>query len=100
MKEQTDDDEKKAWCTEEFDKSDDKKKALERSISDLEKQIAEDKDAIATLTSEIAALKEGIENLNKEVAQATEQRKEEHAQFVEDFAANTAAINLIEFAKN
>merc|ERR1719380_272851 len=40
-KEQTDDDDKKEYCAAEFDAADDKKKALERSISDLEKAIEE-----------------------------------------------------------
>merc|ERR1719502_1349193 len=69
-KEQTDDDEKKAYCEAEFDKSDDKKKALERTISDLEKTIEEDKGTVATLTEEIKALEDGIVKLDREVAGA------------------------------
>jgi outer membrane murein-binding lipoprotein Lpp len=40
-KEQVDDDDKKAYCLTEFDTLDDKKKALERSISDLEAAISD-----------------------------------------------------------
>merc|ERR1719171_3228240 len=75
-KEQLDDDDKKAWCLAELDTSDDKKKALENSISDLEKAIADEEESIATLKSEIEALEDGIKALDKEVAEATEQRKE------------------------
>merc|ERR1719399_345889 len=71
-KEQTDDDDKKEYCEIQFDSTDDKKKALERSISDLETTIAEDKEALATLTDEITALEEGIVKLDREVAGATE----------------------------
>merc|ERR1719364_249603 len=93
-KEQLDDDDKKAWCLAELDTADDKKKDLERSISDLEKAIAEE-EAIATLKSEIEALEDGIKALDKEVAEATEQRKAEHAEFEENLAANSAAVDLL-----
>merc|ERR1719272_1517364 len=99
-KEQVDDDTKKAHCLKEFDESDDKKKALERSISDLEKFLAEAKEGVETLTAEIAALHDGILKLDREVAGATEQRKEEHEEFVAVTAGNDAAMGLIEMAKN
>merc|ERR1719272_833025 len=99
-KEQVDDDTKKAHCLKEFDESDDKKKALERSISDLEKFLAEAKEGVETLTAEIAALHDGILKLDREVAGATEQRKEEHEEFVAVSAGNNAAMGLIEMAKN
>merc|ERR1719310_1790227 len=99
-KEQQDDDNKKEFCTIQFDQMDDKKKSLERSISDLEKAIEEDKEMVATLGSEIEALTEGIKDLDKEVTQATEQRKEENEEYVATLAANTAAVELIKFAKN
>merc|ERR1719316_2676682 len=82
-KEQLDDDDKKAWCLAELDTADDKKKDLERSISDLDKAIADAEESVATLKSEIEALEDGIKALDKEVAEATEQRKEEHAAFEE-----------------
>merc|ERR1719390_139852 len=99
-KEQLDDDEKKAWCLAELDTADDKKKALENSISDLEKSIADAEEQIATLKAEIEALEDGIKALDKQVAEATEQRKAEHATFTENLAANTAAKDLLDFAKN
>merc|ERR1719240_1289360 len=55
---------------------------------------------VETLKSEIKALEEGIVNLDKEVATATEQRKEENTEFTAQSAANTAAVELILFAKN
>merc|ERR1719421_2302039 len=99
-KEQLDDDEKKAWCLAELDTADDKKKALENSISDLEKAIADAEETVATLKSEIEALEDGIKALDKQVAEATEQRKAEHAEFEENLAANSAAVDLLGFAKN
>merc|ERR1719321_53078 len=99
-KEQTDDDDKKAYCEAEFDKADDKKKELERSISDHEKALTDMEESVATLADEIKALEDGIYALDKEVGEATTQRKEEHAEFEATLAANTAAVQLIEIAKN
>merc|ERR1719162_815437 len=99
-KEQQDDNHKKDYCTEQFDLADDKKKGLERGISDLETSIAKATDAIATLKVEIEALDDGIRALDKSVAEATEQRKEEHADFTELMAGDAAAKELIGFAKN
>merc|ERR1719272_2414929 len=75
--EQTDDDHKKEYCAAQFDQSDDKKKSLERAVSDLETAIADAEDGIATLQAEIKALGASIAALDKSVAAATEQRKEE-----------------------
>merc|ERR1719451_86275 len=52
--EQDDDDHKKEYCAKQFDLSDDKKKSLERSISDLETVIEDTKESIATAKEEIA----------------------------------------------
>merc|ERR1719487_635839 len=98
--EQVADDKKKAYCLEEFDKADDKKKELSRTISDLEKIITEDKEAVTTLTEEIKALEEGVLKMDREVAGATEQRKSEHETFAATLASNQAAMKLIEMAKN
>jgi len=57
-------------------------------------------DAIATTTSEMDALKQGLEALDKSVAEATEQRKKEHAEYTSTAAANQAAVELIGMAKN
>merc|ERR1719393_740862 len=99
-KEQTVDDDKKEYCLSEFDKAEDKKKGLEWDIEDLEKAIADETEAIATLKSEIEALIDGIKKLEKAVAEATETRKEEHEDYVSTLAANTAAKDLLGFAKN
>merc|ERR1719183_954669 len=94
------DDDKKKYCLAEFDKAEDKKKGLDLDISDLDKAIADAEESISTLKSEIAALQDGIKKLDKSVAEATTTRKEEHDDFVETLAANTAAKDLLAFAKN
>merc|ERR1719454_949424 len=99
-REQVDDDEKKAYCEAEIDKAEDELKELERTVDTLEKEIEDTKELIATLTEEIAALEAGIKDLDKAVAEATEQRKEEHEEFVEALAANNAAKDILGIAKN
>merc|ERR1719254_443831 len=99
-KDQSVDDDKKSYCLAELDKAEDKKKGLEADVSDLSKAIADAEETIATLVSEIKALEEGIKKLDKAVAEATETRKEEHQDYVDTLAANSAAKDLLEFAKN
>jgi len=99
-KEQNDDNDKKEYCAMQLDHSDDKKKGLERSVSDLETAIAKGKEAIATLSDEIKALEDGIKALDKSVAEATEQRKEENEDFTSLMASDAAAKQLLDFAKN
>jgi septal ring factor EnvC (AmiA/AmiB activator) len=98
--EQVDDDNKKEYCGTELDSADDKKKSLEHSISDLETVIADTKEAIATLEEEIDALEKTIKALDKAVAEATEQRKEENEDYTELMASDSAAKELLGFAKN
>merc|ERR1719158_1573190 len=99
-KEQVEDDTKKTYCENEFDKADDKKKELELSISDIEKAMDEAKESIETFEAEIKALEEGIIKLDREVAEATQQRKEEHADFEAQMANDGAVIQIIGVAKN
>merc|ERR1719453_869578 len=91
---------KKTYCLAELDKAEDKHKGLELDISDLDKAIADAEESISTLKSEIAALQDGIKKLDKSVADATATRKQEHDDFVATLAANSAAKDLLEFAKN
>jgi len=98
--EQLDDDHKKEYCAKQFDLSDDKKKGLERAVSDLETSIEDAKDGIAAATSDIAALQDSIKALDKSVAEATEQRKEENEDFTELMASDSAAKEILGFAKN
>merc|ERR1719446_1632165 len=66
--EQKADDEKKQYCLDELDKSEDKKKGLELDIGDLDKAIADGEESIVTLAGEIKALTKGIKDLDKSVA--------------------------------
>merc|ERR1719502_1910975 len=99
-KEQQADTDKKQYCLAELDQAEDKKKGLDLDIGDLDKAIADAEEAIAQLKSEIEALEDGVKKLDKQVAEATEQRKKEHDDFVETLAQNTQAKDLLAFAKN
>jgi septal ring factor EnvC (AmiA/AmiB activator) len=66
----------------------------------LETAIENAKEDIAKLGEEIDALKAGIKELDKMVTEATEQRKEENEDFKELMASDTAAKELMKFAKN
>jgi len=94
------DSDKKKYCEAEFDKAEDKKKGLDLDISDLGKAIEDGEESLATLKSEIAALQDGIKALDKSVTEATATRKTEHDDYVETLAANSAAKDLLGFAKN
>merc|ERR1719473_1921619 len=99
-KEQTDDDSQKAFCEEEFTKSAAEKKETEDKIASLAASIEEMSATVATMKSEIETLTAEIKALDKAVAEATEQRKEEHAMFLQTQAEGSAAVQLIEAAKN
>jgi len=97
---QVNDDGKKEYCITELDTADDKKKVLEKGVSDLETAIVNSKDGIVSTKAEIEALDDGIKALDKSVAEATEQRKEENEDYTALMASDAAAKELIEFAKN
>jgi len=98
--EQKTDDDKKEECEANIDKTEDKHKELNVNIADLEKATEETKEAIATFGDEIVALTKGIKDLDKQVAEATDNRKEDHEEFVTTLAANNAAVELLGMAKN
>jgi len=98
--EQLDDDHKKEYCEKQFDLSDDKKKGLERTVADTETAIEDTKESISSTSAEISALQDTIKKLDKAVTEATEQRKEVNEDFTELMASDSAAKELLAFAKN
>merc|ERR1740121_3601690 len=91
---------KKENCATQFDSADDAKKGLEQTISSHESSMEEADEGIIALKAELKALEDGIEALDKSVAEATEQRKKEHAEHTELMANDSAAKDLINWAKN
>jgi len=97
--EQTEDNDKKAYCEAELDKADDEKKAVERKVSDAVTAIKDAEESVATLKEEIKATKDSIVQLDNDVAIATAQRQQENAAYKQLNEENTAATQLIKMAK-
>merc|ERR1719487_767927 len=99
-KEQKDDEAQKDYCEAEFEKSEDETDDLKRKIKATDSTIAEAEDAVAALKEDIAALTTGIKDLDKAVAEATDTRKKESEEYISTKAQNSAAVQLLEVAKN
>merc|ERR1719316_580776 len=98
--EQKDDDATKSYCDKELTKSLQDKKDSEEAIATSEAAIEEMTEESATLADEVKRLGKEIKEMDKAVAEATEQRKEEHGEFITFQTQNSAALQLIEKAKN
>merc|ERR1719265_2224832 len=99
-KQQKEDEKQKTYCEDEFEKAADEEAASKTKLAQTDAKLAELTDTIGTLMEEISALTASIEALDKSVADATEQRKEEHAAYVEQMQMSQAAMGLVEKAKN
>jgi len=99
-KEQLDDADKKEYCEGELDQEEDKQKSLEHKLSDAETAIASTTEKIAALKEEIAETGKSIKALDKGVKEATAIRKEENAEYKELMQSDSAAKELLLFAKN
>jgi len=98
--EQKNDDAQKAFCDKDMAAKEEEQKDTESAISTSEAFIEETTAASEETAEEIAALQKDIKALDKAVAEATEQRKEEHSDFLQFQTENNAALQLIEKAKN
>jgi len=98
--EQLDDEHKKEYCAKQFDFSEDKKKGLTKTVSDLEISIENAKGGVTTLAAEIEALGDGIKALDKSVTESTDQRKEESEDYTALMASDASAKELLKFAMN
>jgi len=99
-KEQEDDDTQKDFCDKDLAKSEAEKASTEDAIASSEAAIEEMTASSESLAEEIATLQKEVKALDKAVAEATEQRKEEHGEFLTFQTENSAAVQLIEKAKN
>merc|ERR1719160_1960018 len=98
--EQLADDSKKEYCEVQIDQIEDSIKELNYDKKTLEDSIEDMKASIQTITEEVKALGEGIVKLDKSVAEATVNRKEENEDYQALMAGNTAAAQLLKYAKN
>ena len=83
-----------------MEKSGAEKKDTEEAIAASEAFIEETTAESAATAEEIAELQKEIKAMDKAVAEATEQRKEEHADFIVFQQQSNAALQLIDKAKN
>merc|ERR1719281_868367 len=98
--EQKDDDTQKAFCDQDIAKSELEKKDTEEAVAASQAFIEETTAESAATAEEITELQKSIKDLDKAVAEATEQRKEEHAEFLVFQQQSNAALQLIDKAKN
>merc|ERR1719379_3113923 len=94
------DEKQKAYCEDELDKAADEESATKTKLGQVDATLSELTDKIGTLMEEISSLTASIAALDKSVADATEMRKEEHAEYVAAMQMNEVAIGLVEKAKN
>merc|ERR1740123_443449 len=98
--EQADDDDKRKYCSSQFDLADDKKKSLERGVENSAAAVESAKEGIAAVAEEISALEAGIKALDARVAEMTATRKSEQAAYADLISSDSAAKELLGFAKN
>merc|ERR1719364_349560 len=84
----------------EMEKAADEESATKTKLGQVDATLAELTDKIGTLMEEISELTSGIAALDKSVADATEMRKEEHADYIEFINMNSVAVGLVSKAKN
>jgi len=99
-KEQADAEAKKTYCVEELHKAEVEEKQLKGHVHNVETEITQNEDELAQLKDEIAQAKGGIAELDKMVTEATQQRKAEHEEYTDTASSNSAALQLLEMAKN
>merc|ERR1719353_565887 len=100
QEEQKDDDTQKAFCDQDIAKSELEQKDTEEAVAASQAFIDETTSESAATADEIVELQKEIKALDKAVAEATEQRKEEHAEFLVFQQQSSAALQLIDKAKN
>merc|ERR1712093_806215 len=100
MGQQAEDEKQKGYCEDELEKAADEEAATKTKLSQVSATIIEQQDEISAAMEEINTLTSEISELDKAVADATNQRKEEHAAFVEMIQMNEVAAGLVEKAKN
>merc|ERR1719460_758061 len=98
--EQASDDAQKSFCDKDIASSEREQKDTEEEIESSAALIEECKEASAATADEIALLQKEIKELDLAVAEATEQRKEEHGEYIQFMEENNAAVQLLQKAKN
>mmetsp|Transcript_44640 Transcript_44640/g.95249 ORF Transcript_44640/g.95249 Transcript_44640/m.95249 type:complete len:703 (-) Transcript_44640:40-2148(-) len=99
-KEQADDDSKKQYCKDELHTSEQTQKELQRKLKTLAHEISDHDDNLVRLHKQVEELEQGIKDLDKAVEDATQNRKDEHEEYLVELQQNQAAMQVLDFAKN
>jgi len=99
-KQQVSDDKQNDWCKGELMEVEDQDKAAKEKVADLEATVAELEDGAQQLVEQLKPINQEIQDLDRSVAEATEQRKEEHAEYSENLQMNSVAEKLVGKARN
>ena len=97
--EQGEDDSMKAYCLENFDKTEDDAKALAKTIAGHMDATQEFQEQLSNTDDRIAVV-QSLAELDDSVAKATEIRRKQHAEFVTLTANSAAATELLKLAAN
>merc|ERR1719321_887533 len=98
--EQDDDTKKKDFCITELDKVEGETKSKQEKLETITSTIDEVKDEIGSFDEDVKDLQDSMTNLDKSVAEATVQRKKEHAEYVDAVRMSAAAKQLLGKAKD
>jgi len=100
LKKEGDDDEKqKSYCSSELDKAAEEKSSVAETVNSQAAGISELQDQVATLGDQASTLVLEMKALDASVAEASLQRKKEHAEYTEMQTLNEAALQLLDKAK-
>jgi len=95
-----DDEHKREYCLTQIDQTEAQVKHWNQVLDQNEVSTTDCTGGIDQLAKENEDLKQAIKDLDQKVAEATEQRKAEHAEYKDLIASNSAAKELLLFAKN
>merc|ERR1719482_2224969 len=98
--EQDDDTKKKDFCITELDKVEGETKSKQEKLETITSTIDEVRDEISSFDEDVKDLQDSIKELDKSVAEATVQRKKEHAEYVDALRMSEAAKVLLGKAKD
>merc|ERR1712135_95438 len=98
--EQVDDDDKKAYCVQSFDKTEDEAKVLAHQIAGHKDTVEDLEEQLSNTDERIAVVQKSISELDASVAKATAIRQTQHSEFVTLTANNAAATQLLKLAVN
>lgn len=98
--EQDDDTKKKDFCLTQLDKVEGEAKSKQEKLDTITSTIDEVSDEISSFDEDVKDLQDSIKQLDKSVAEATLQRKKEHAEYVDSLRMSAAAKELLGKAKD